>query len=646
MAFTDIDRPACACCADEHEDHPAPHSDHKHSHEHSHESDTGRRPLILFGAALALGAVTFIPGLLPPIVAAALLAGATVLAGYSMFIEGVKGLFKLSLDEFTLMTIAIVAAWALGEWQEAFMVTALFRLGNIFENLAVQRSRRSIAKLAAIVPQTANLLLADGTVTTVSPADVPVGSRIVVHTGERVPLDAVILEGEISVDTSALTGESVPRFLGVGDQVLSGMISIQGAPVCRTENTFQDSAAMRIISLVEDSQKHKGNTETFITRFAKVYTPVVVALAAVIAFVPPLLGWGSFPEFIKRALVFLVASCPCALVIAVPLSFFAGIGRTAKSGVLVKGSRYIEMLAKAKGVVMDKTGTITTGHLQVSETVSVGALSQEDVLRYCAAAESRSNHPIAKAVTAHYAGAIDNGKMTRYDELAGLGVSATYDGKTLLCGSGKLMAEKGIALTGLPPANLYLAVEGRVEGYIQLADELRPDAKETLASLKQMGFAVSAILTGDGTKAAEDVAAQVKADVVYSQLMPAQKVEKLVELQNTHGPCLFVGDGINDAPVLAAAGVGVAMGLGTDAAMEAADVVLVTDKLRSLCDGVRLSRKAMSVARANIIFALTIKGLVLVLGALGFAQMWMAVFADVGVTLLAVLNSMRVMTFK
>lgn len=609
---------------------------HEHGHSHGEGEERGERVRLLVAAGIFV--LSFLPvgGLFQP----ALQVTSILVAGYSMLWSGLKGLVRLRLDEMTLMTIAVVVAILLGEFFEAAMVTLLFCLGEMLEDLAVGRSRRNIDALTKIRPETANLVGPDGSSAEAPARSVPVGAEILVRPGERVPLDCIVLQGASQVDTSALTGESVLQDVQQGDSLSSGMVNTSGLLRCRTTSLFEDSAASRILRLVEESSAKKGKTEAFITRFAKVYTPVVVVLALALAFIPPLLGLGDFPLWIGRALVFLVSSCPCALVISVPLSFFAGIGAGSSAGVLVKGSQFIETLSKAQTVAMDKTGTLTTGRLVVSEHRGIG-ISDDALLQLAAACEAGSTHPVAQAIAAR--GDNNGPQLRQLQELPGLGVQAELEGQTLLCGSRRLMEQRGVSLQNIPSANVYLARDGILLGWLRLSDTPRDDARQTIADLKEAGVSRVVMLTGDGEFAAQTVGQAVGMDEVHASLLPADKANWVERSCAEGSVTLFVGDGINDSPVLARADAGIAMGLGSDAAIEAADVVLVSDRLHSLVDAIQISRRTMGVARFNIAFALTIKFAVLILGSLGMVGMAAAVFADVGVTVLAVLNSTRLL---
>ena len=667
----------CSCgCEDGHDHH---HHDHSHDdsitghvkcscgcedgHDHSHpaaapakkSSPAAKKEFhfmdlyydhperMVAAAAVIYLAATFLP--VPQVAKLVMMLLATLTAAFPLLWGGVKKICRLKFDETSLLTIAVIAAFLIGEYSEAVMVTILFRVGNLIEDSAIARSKRDIEALTKIRPNTANLVRPDGSVVTIAAKSVKIGSTIVVKPGEKVPVDCVILDGSSAMDTSALTGESLARNVEKGDSLLSGMVNVDGMLTCKTTASFHDSAASRIIQMVKESTAKKGKTENFISRFAKVYTPFIIFAAAALAFLPPLFGLGDLSMWVSRSLVFLVASCPCALVISIPLSFFAGIGANSKIGVLVKGSKYIETLSKANCVVFDKTGTLTSGKLSVTSVVSCSDMSEEEVAELAAIAESYSNHPMAQAVVANHPN-VDLSGVSDYSEITGKGVSLKRNGLDVLCGSHRLMEDNGVDISGQPEANIYLAVSGKLVGYITLFDNPREDSKETIQNLKKLGVSNTVMLTGDSAYAAGKVQEMVGIDKVYAELLPEDKVSHLEKIKNENGVTLFVGDGINDAPVLAMADVGVAMGFGTDAAIEAADVVLLSDKPSSLPRCIEICRRNMSIAKFNIVFALGVKAVVLALGALGMAQMWMAVVADVGVSVCAVLNATRIMRVK
>lgn len=573
---------------------------------------------------------------------------AYVLAGYDVVWSALRGLVRAQLlDENLLMAVASIGALALGDFAEGAAVMLFYQVGELFQNYAVLRSRKSITALMELRPDSALLVAEDGQIREVSPEKVAVGDRILLKPGMRAPLDGVIVDGSGALDTAALTGESMPREVQSGDEVLGGCVSINGALTLRVTRPYEQSAVSRILELVEDAAGQKAKSERFITRFARWYTPSVVGAAVLLAVLPPVLGLGAWLVWLRRALLFLVVSCPCALVISVPLSFFGGIGGASKRGILVKGGNSLEALAKLDTVVFDKTGTLTQGVFSVEKTVpSVG--TEGELLTLAARAEQFSNHPIAASLRAS-AGDLSQGYVTNVEERAGGGVSALVDGEPVLAGNRRLMEQNGIDCPILEGGTIvYVAKQGIFQGYISIVDQPKPEAGKAIEDLKALGVRRLVMLTGDADGAAKAVAGRLGLDGYHASLLPEDKVARLqAELSQKHGTVAFVGDGVNDAPVLALADVGVAMGgLGSDAAIEAADAVLMTDKLDRLPVAVRIARKTVSIARQNIVFALFIKGLVLLLGAMGFATMWEAVFADVGVAFLAVCNALRAMHIK
>lgn len=548
-------------------------------------------------------------------------------------------------DEKFLMSLATVGAFATGEYLEAVAVMLFYQVGELFQGIAVGKSRRSIAQLMDIRPDRA-VVLRDGKELEVLPDEVEIGETIIVNPGEKISLDGVIAEGETTVDVAALTGESIPRTCQVGDEVLSGSVNLSGCISVRVSKRFEDSTVSKILELVENSALKKARAERFITRFAKYYTPCVVIAALALAVLPPLF-LGGWQEWIHRALIFLVVSCPCALVISVPLSFFGGIGGASRKGILIKGGSDLEALAKVQTIVFDKTGTLTTGKFRVAEIVSEDCPYQE-MLELVALAESHSNHPIAQSICRKYAGELDRSRVSNLKEIAGQGICATVDGRSIYAGNEALMKYAGVAdpLPELKGTVIYVAIDGRFVGFIRLSDELKSDAKTSISQLRKQKISKLIMLSGDAKSKAELIAEQLKLDRAEAELLPHQKVEILEEIlkENQAGAVAFVGDGINDAPVLARADLGIAMGaMGSDAAIEAADVVLMDDQLCKLPLAVEIARKTMRIVRQNIVFSLAVKGMVLLLGALGLAGIWLAVFADVGVMVIAILNAMRVL---
>lgn len=553
-------------------------------------------------------------------------------------------------DENFLMTIATLGALILGEYSEGVAVMLFYQVGEWFQSYAVSKSRKSIASLMDIRPDYANIEQ-DGKLIQVDPDEVPIGSSIIVKPGERIPLDGTIIKGSSSLDTSALTGESMPREALPGMDVISGCINQTGILTIRTTKEFGESTVAKILDLVENASDKKGKTENFITRFARYYTPAVVFAALALALLPPLITGQDFGTWVYRALTFLVISCPCALVISIPLSFFGGIGGASKIGVLVKGSNYLESLASAETVVFDKTGTLTKGAFAVSELHPVN-VQKERLLELAAYAEDYSTHPISLSIKKAYGKKINSNRISSVQEIPGHGVCAVIDGKSVLAGNAKLMEKENIRYTDSSSIGtvIYLACDRKYLGCIVIEDELKPDAQKAVDLLKDEGIRKTVMLTGDSDAVGKKVANRLGLDQAYTELLPADKVERVEELlaqKSEKGKLLFVGDGINDAPVLARADVGIAMGgLGSDAAIEAADVVLMTDEPSKIASVMKIARKTLRIANQNIIFALGIKFIVLILGAFGYANMWAAVFADVGVSVIAILNAIRAMRVR
>lgn len=630
-----------ACCGHDQEHSTCGH-DHGHStcgHDHSHGPEA---PKWVFPAAVALFALGLIfeHVLHLPVWAAAVAHGlAAVLSGYGVFIDGVKNLVKLNFTENVLMSIAVIVAFCLGEFGEAAAVALLFNLGERAEEIAENRSRRNIAALTEMRPDTARVLRG-GAEQIVAPAAVAVDELVVVNPYERIPLDGVIAEGNSYIDNAALTGESVPVEVAPGDSVLSGGVNGSARLVLRVTRVFEDSTASRILRMIEESAARKSNAEKLITRFARVYTPIVLVLAVLVAVLPPLLNLGAFSVWLYRALTMLVASCPCALVISVPLGFFAGIGAESKSGMLIKGGKYLEALAKTDTVVLDKTGTITTGALSVSSVWTAEGVSEQALLKLAASAEALSTHPVAKAIR-EATGDVPEAEEIR--EIAGRGIEAVVGGKRILAGRSTFLQENGVDVSKLPACTVAIAADRRAVGGIVLADTVKPDSAAAIADMKKTGIRSVVMLTGDNEAAAKAVAAQVGVTDYRAGLLPQDKAKAVEAMQ---GRRVFVGDGVNDAPVLAAADCGVAVGLGSQAAIETADAVLSSGSLSLLPRAIRLARRSMNVIRFNIVFALATKAAVLICIPFGFVPMWVGVFADVGVTALTVLNTMRILRFK
>ena len=575
-----------------------------------------------------------------------------IIVGGDVVKRAVKNIFKGQVfDENFLMSIATIGAFFIGEYPEGVAVMLFYQVGELFQSYAVGKSRKSIASLMDIRPDYANVKKGDELVK-VDPDEVQIGDIIVIKAGEKIPLDGKVIEGSSMIDTSALTGESVPREVEVGSDILSGCININGVITAEVTKEFGESTVSKILDLVENASSKKSNSEQFITKFARYYSPVVVIIAVFLAIIPPLVIDGAtFSDWIYRALAFLVVSCPCALVISIPLSFFGGIGGASKKGVLVKGSNYLEALAETEIVVFDKTGTLTKGVFNVQEIHPEG-VSKEELLELTAHAESYSNHPISLSLKRAYSKEIDNGRISDVEEISGHGVIATVDGKKVMVGNIKLMKMMDIPYFKgeLIGTIVHVAVNNKYIGYIVIADEVKEDSAQAIKELKAANIKQTVMLTGDNKSIGSKVAKELGLDKVYAELLPADKVEKLEELfsqKSKKGKLAFVGDGINDAPVLARADIGIAMGgLGSDAAIEAADVVIMTDEPSKIATTMKISKKTLKIAHQNIVFAIGIKIIVLILSAFGITTMWAAIFADVGVTIIAVLNAFRALNVK
>lgn len=575
-----------------------------------------------------------------------------IIVGGDVVKRAVKNIFKGQVfDENFLMSIATIGAFFIGEYPEGVAVMLFYQVGELFQSYAVGKTRKSIASLMDIRPDYANVKKGDELVK-VDPDEVQIGDIIVIKAGEKIPLDGKVIEGSSMIDTSALTGESIPREVEVGSDILSGCININGVITAEVTKEFGESTVSKILDLVENASSKKSNSEQFITKFARYYTPVVVIIAVFLAIIPPLvINGATFSDWIYRALAFLVVSCPCALVISIPLSFFGGIGGASKKGVLVKGSNYLEALAETEIVVFDKTGTLTKGVFNVQEIHPEG-VSKEELLELTAHAESYSNHPISLSPKRAYSKEIDNGRISDVEEISGHGVIATVDGKKVMAGNIKLMKMMDIPYFKgeLIGTIVHVAVNNKYIGYIVIADEVKEDSAQAIKELKAANIKQIVMLTGDNKSIGSKVAKELGLDKVYAELLPADKVEKLEELfsqKSKKGKLAFVGDGINDAPVLARADIGIAMGgLGSDAAIEAADVVIMTDEPSKIATTMKISKKTLKIAHQNIVFAIGIKIIVLILSAFGITTMWAAIFADVGVTIIAVLNAFRALNVK
>ncbi|MCI7147932.1 MAG: cadmium-translocating P-type ATPase [Firmicutes bacterium] len=612
-----------------------------------------KRTTRIITGAVIFAAALFVPDN-PWWIRLALFLAAYVAVGHKVIWKAVRGVVNGQvLDENFLMAVASIGAFFVGEYPEAVAVMLFYQIGEMFEDYAVGKSRKSITGLMDIRPDSANLKTETGIVA-VSPSEVHPGDLIIVRPGEKVPLDGVVIEGISSLNTSALTGESLPREIGQGDEILSGCVNINGLLTVKVTKAFGESTVSKILDLVENSAAKKAKTENFITRFAAVYTPLVVGAAVILAVLPPLLIDGAlWADWIYRALNFLVVSCPCALVISVPLSFFGGIGGASKIGVLVKGSNYLEAISKAEYMVMDKTGTLTQGVFHVEDIFAEDGYEKGEILRYAAMAESYSSHPISQSLQAAYGKEIDKSQINDVEEAAGRGVIAMVEGKRVAAGNRRLMTEEAGYDGPLPQhrggTQVYVSVDGKYAGRILLADKIKEDSASAIKMLGDLGIK-TVMLTGDSREAGEKAATELGIHQVYTGLLPADKVdivENLLKEKHEKGKVVFVGDGINDAPVLARADIGVAMGgLGSDAAIEAADMVIMDDKPSKLASIIKISKKTMTVVYENIVFALGVKAAVLILSALGIVGLWAAVFADVGVSMIAVLNAMRCLNIK
>ena len=579
---------------------------------------------------------------------------AYLIVGFEIIIKAIKNIFKGRVfDENFLMTIATIGAFAIGEFPEAVAVMLFYQIGELFQDYAVDKSRKSITSLMDIRPDYANVKR-DGEISKINPEEVKIGETIIVKPGEKIPLDGTVIKGRSMLDTSSLTGESLPREVKENDEILSGCINQNGLLEIKVTKEFGQSTVSKILDLVENASSKKSKSENFITKFAKYYTPAVVIIAILLAAIPPLIIEGAeFTDWLYRALTFLVVSCPCALVISIPLGFFGGIGGASKRGILVKGSNYLEALSNTEIVVFDKTGTLTQGVFEVQKIETKNEIEKSEILKYAAYAENYSNHPIALSVKREYVDKlkkeIDTKLISNVEEISGLGVNAKIEDKDILVGNKKLMEEKNIEYTKCNEIGtiIYVAINNKFAGYIVIADKIKNDSKKAIQNLKKNNITKTIMLTGDRKDVGEAVSKELGLDEVYTELLPDGKVEKVEELIKTKsqkGKLVFVGDGINDAPVLALADIGIAMGgLGADSTIEAADIVIMTDEPSKINDAIKISKKTMKIVKQNIIFAIAIKILVLILSAFGLSTMWEAVFADVGVSVIAIINSLRAM---
>ena len=618
---------------------------HDHDHEHEEEEENLKAEVIKLVIALIIFAIAFFK-IVPEKIVTWLFVVAYILSGYEVLLKSIKNIFRGEVfDENFLMSIATLGAFAINKPGEAAAVMIFYNVGELFEDYAVGKSKKSIIQLMNIKPKIANLKKGNE-IKVVEPEELKVGDIIVVKAGEKIPVDGVIVNGETTINTSALTGESVPRKVKVDDEVLAGCINESDVIEVKVTKEFKDTAINEIIELVKNSNKAKSKTELFITKFAKVYTPIVVVLALILAFVPPIfVGFQNLGEWVKRALVFLVTSCPCAIVLSVPLGYFAGIGKAGKEGVLIKGSNYLDVLTKANTMVLDKTGTITKGNFEVSKIVLAEEIGEEELLEIAAVAESMSNHPIAKSIISKVNKKISQEEIEEYKEIAGMGIKAKYHGDEIVAGNAKLLEKEEIKYY---PCNeigaiVYVAKNKKYLGAIIISDTVKPDSKEAIEGFKKNGINKICMLTGDNKEIAENIAKQVGIEEVHCNLLPGEKVKELQKIKNEQNVVIAIGDGINDSPVLAEADIGASMGLnGQDLAIETSDIVIMDGKLSSFNKAINVSKRTKKIIMQNIYFALGIKAIVLVLGAFGISTMWEAVFADVGVTFITVLNSLRV----
>lgn len=619
--------------------------EHCGAHDHEEEEENLKAEVIKLVIALIIFAIAFFK-IVPEKIVTWLFVVAYILSGYEVLLKSIKNIFRGEVfDENFLMSIATLGAFAINKPGEAAAVMIFYNVGELFEDYAVGKSKKSIIQLMNIKPKIANLKKGNE-IKVVEPEELKVGDIIVVKAGEKIPVDGVIVNGETTINTSALTGESVPRKVKVDDEVLAGCINESDVIEVKVTKEFKDTAINEIIELVKNSNKAKSKTELFITKFAKVYTPIVVVLALILAFVPPIfVGFQNLGEWVKRALVFLVTSCPCAIVLSVPLGYFAGIGKAGKAGVLIKGSNYLDVLTKANTMVLDKTGTITKGNFEVSKIVLAEEIGEEELLEIAAVAESMSNHPIAKSIISKVNKKISQEEIEEYKEIAGMGIKAKYHGDEIVVGNAKLLEKEEIKYY---PCNeigaiVYVAKNKKYLGAIVISDTVKPDSKEAIEGFKKNGINKICMLTGDNKEIAENIAKQVGIEEVHYNLLPGEKVKELQKIKNEQNVVIAIGDGINDSPVLAEADIGASMGLnGQDLAIETSDIVIMDGKLSSFNKAIHVSKRTKKIIIQNIYFALGIKAIVLVFGAFGISTMWEAVFADVGVTFITVLNSLRV----
>lgn len=613
-----------------------------HNHEHNHEHrESSRLEKILYLISIIIFILSFIPTLANIRVYLCLII--ILLAGYELIIEGIKNIFKLNFEEDTLMTIAIIAAFILGEFPESCMVVLLFRLGEFLEHKAVHNSNKNIKDIVEIKSNTANLINENEEIKVVDVEKVKVGDTILIKPGEIIPLDCIVLEGETNVDTSSITGESKPVYVSKNSKILSGTINLNGSIKAKVEKDYKNSTASQIVDLVYEAKNNKGKTEKFITKFSKIYTPIVIILAILIAVIPTAIWGQDLNEWVIRALVFLVASCPCSIVISVPLAFFSSIGAISKKGMLIKGTKHIEALANSKYIAFDKTGTITTGKMQIDKIVSLGNLEEKEILSYLYSIERNSNHPISTAILqkVENEGIKTKKNVDRFKEVAGHGIVSIVEGKQVLFGNKKLLEKYNIETQSIKDEASFLVMDGKIEAYITLKEEIREEANNIVELLKNINIKNIVMLTGDNKENSKKIAKEIGIDKVYYSLLPQEKLEK-VKMLKQNGKVIFVGDGINDSPVLAEADFGISIGEGAEIANSTADAILISNNIQTIPNSIKIARSSMRIIKFNITFSLLIKAIVLILGILGIAPVWTAVVADTGVSFITVINSARI----
>ena len=566
-----------------------------------------------------------------------------LLAGYELLIAGIRNFIKLNFEETTLMTIAVIAAFALGEYPEACLVVLLFRIGEFLEDKISKKSQKNIEEIVKIKAETANVLNENEEVIVTPSEKVKVGETILIKPGEKVPLDAIVIRGESSIDTSVVTGESIPVSVSENDLILSGSINLSGAIIAKVERDYNNSTATQIVNLVYEATSNKGETEKFITKFSKVYTPIVMALALILAIIPPLFTGFNFADWILRSLIFLVASCPCSIVISIPLAMFAGVGAISKKGLLLKGTKYIENLSKAKVIAFDKTGTLTTGEMQLDKIETIGSYDSEKLMKYIVNIEKLSNHPISKAFIEER---VEKVEIQNYEEIAGHGIFCEIEGKQVILGNKKMLQKYQVNMDNIKEASIYLAIDKKIEGLVYLKEEINERNTNIVEQLKKESVNRIVMLTGDNKEAANKIAEELKISEVYAELLPQEKQKIIEKLKNKKQKVIFVGDGINDGPVLASADLGISMGQGTHIANNISDGILLTNNLNVLPNCIHIAKNTIRISKFNIIFSVFVKLFVVALGFLGIAPIWSAILADTGVTILTVMNSIRIIKVK